>query len=142
VGNEEIGFKMGLNHRMTAIFGAIVLGALVWGAAGGRPRLGPLWFILLTLPLLVDGFSHMLSENTGQGFRTTNQWAVGLTGGFFSDSFYQGSTIGTLNWLLRTVTGLLFGLGLVWFLYTYLSDRFLAVRLKLEPRLRRIGAID
>jgi hypothetical protein len=136
-GNREIGFKMGLNHRMVAIFAGIVAGGLVWGLAGGRPRLGPIVFLLLTLPLLVDGFSHMLSENSGAGFRQSNAWAVALTEGIFSAAFYEGTTIGSLNWLLRTVTGLLFGLALVWFLFSYLSIRFEEMRTRLEPKFQK-----
>ena len=139
-GNPEIGYKMALNHRMTAIFVAILIGGFCWGVAGGRPRLSFIWLILLALPLLLDGFSHMISENSGQGFRAENGWAVTLTASMFSPEFYSGSSIGTLNWLLRTVTGIIFGLGLIWFLYTLFSDRFLAIRLQLEPRLRKIDA--
>ncbi|MEW5961789.1 MAG: DUF2085 domain-containing protein, partial [Chloroflexota bacterium] len=142
VGNPEIGFKMGLNQRMAAIFTAIFCGGLGWGLAGKRPRLGAVGFLLLALPLLLDGFSHMLSENSGQGFRASNAWAVNLTGGVLPDWFYAGSTIGSLNWLLRTLTGLLFGLGLVWFLFTYLSYRFGMMRAQLETRLRKIGGIS
>lgn len=141
VGNAEIGYKMALNQRMTAIFVAIVIGGLGWGFARRRFRLRPVWFILLTLPLLLDGISHMISENSGAGFRDGNAWAIALSGGVFPPTFYEGTTFGTLNWLLRTVTGLLFGFGLVWFLFTYLADRFDPIRAKLEPKLRRIGAI-
>jgi len=141
VGNPDIGFKMGMNHRMTAAFAAIFGGGLLWGLARQRPRPGPGWFLLLTLPLLVDGFSHRFSEMSGAGFRADNGWAATLTGGAFADSFYRGDAVGSLNWLLRTVTGLAFGLGLVWFLFTYLSVRFYAARLKLEPKLRRAGVI-
>ncbi len=141
VGNPELGFKMALNHRMVAILMAIFLGGLGWGLAKGRPRLSLIWFILLMLPLLVDGFSHMRSESSGLGFRETNAWAIRLTGGAFTDEFYEGSTIGSLNWWLRTVTGALFGLGFVWFLFTYFLVRFRAIRAQLEPKLRRIGAI-
>ncbi|MCG3207087.1 MAG: hypothetical protein FOGNACKC_00687 [Anaerolineae bacterium] len=141
VGNPAIGFKMGLNHRMTAIFAASLLACLIWLARGGKPRLGPLAFILLALPLLIDGFSHMFSERSGAGFRAGNEWAAALTGGAFSAEFYSGTTIGTLNWWLRTITGALFGLGLTWFLLTYLSLRFAAIRRQLEPRLRRWGVL-
>ncbi len=141
VGNTEIGFKMGLNHRMTATFLAIFGGGLAWGLARQRPRLGPVWFLLLTLPLLIDGFSHRFSEMSDTGFRVDNAWAIALTGGAFADWFYRSDTIGSLNWLLRTVTGLAFGLGLVWFLFTYLSLRFYAIRIRLEPKLRRAGVI-
>jgi hypothetical protein len=39
------------------------------------------------------------------------------------------------------VTGFIFGLGLAWFLFTYLDNRFKVIRRELEPKLRRIGAI-
>ncbi len=134
VGNPQIGFKMGLNHRMTAIFVAILVAGAIWTVSGGRPRLGPIWFILLLLPLLIDGFSHINSENSGLGYRQTNAWAVALTGGVFPPEFYRGSTIGSLNWLLRTVTGILFGVGFTWFLFTYLSRRFAAIRRQLDAK--------
>lgn len=137
VGNPEIGFKMGLNHRMTAIFIAIFLGGLWWGGRRGHPRLDLVWLLLLSLPLLADGLSHTASERSGLGFRAVNGWAATLTGGAFSPEFYTGSTIGSLNWLLRTVTGLLFGLGLVWFLFTYLSNRFAQIRARLGLKLKR-----
>jgi hypothetical protein len=134
IGNPKIGFKTALNHRMIAIFVAILLGGLGWGLAGERPRLGLVGLLLFSLPLLIDGFSHMISERNGLAFRATNEWAVWLTGGLFSTQFYQGTTIGTLDWWLRTLTGLLFGLGLIWFLYSYLSGRFMTIRTRLGAR--------
>lgn len=142
VGNPKIGFKMGLNHRMTAIFAASLLACITWVLRGGRPKVGPLWAIILILPLLIDGYSHMLSEISGTGFRASNAWAVPLTGGAFSPQFYAGTTIGSLNWWLRTLTGVLFGLGFSWFLLTFLSIRFAAIRLQLEPKLRRLGVLN
>jgi len=136
-GNTRIGFKMALNHRMTAIFVAILLGGLGWGLANERPRWGLVGLLLLSLPLLADGFSHLISERSGLGFRETNDWAVWLTGNTFSTQFYQGTAIGSLNWALRTLTGFLFGLGLVWFLYGYLSHRFATIRARLEARYRK-----
>lgn len=141
VGNPEIGYKMALNHRMTAIFVALLFGGLGWGLAGGRPRISFMWLVVMALPLLVDGISHMISENSGAGFRETNDWAIAITGGLFPPSFYEGTTMGTLNWWLRTLTGILFGLGLAWFLFTYLSSMFAPVRAQLEPRLRQAGVI-
>jgi len=141
LGNPEIGFKTALNHRMLAIFTALCLGGLLWQLAGERPRLRFVPFLLTVLPILIDGLSHINSETSGRGFRQTNDWAIIISGGIFPDSFYQETTLGSLNWLLRTLTGLLFGLGLAWFLFTYLSNRFAAIRQELEPKLRRIGAI-
>lgn len=134
VGNPEIGFKTALNHRMVAIFVAVVLGGLGWGLAGERPRLGLVGLLLFSLPLLIDGFSHLVSERNGLAFRATNDWAVWLTGGLFSTEFYQGTGIGALDWWLRTLTGFLFGLGLSWFLYSYLSGKFMMIRTRLEAK--------
>ena len=141
IGNEEVGFKTALNHRMVAIFIAILFGGLAWGFSGQRPQISFIWLLMMALPLLLDGLSNMISDNGDVSFRQTNEWAIVLTGGAFPASFYVGTTIGTLNWLLRTVTGFIFGLGLVWFLYSYLSNRFVPIRAKLEPKLRKVGVI-
>ena len=140
VGNEDIGYKTGLNHRMMAIFIGMFVGGLAWGLSRGKLRMGLFVFLLLLLPILLDGFSHTISEN-GSGFREVNQWARILTGGQLADSFYTQSTAGSLNWWLRIITGTLFGLGITWYLFTRFDDYFKNVRAKLEPRLRRIGAI-
>jgi uncharacterized membrane protein len=133
VGNTAVGYKTALNHRMIAIFVGMVVGGFIWGLRRGRPRLSLFQFLLMALPLLIDGFSHMASES-GSGFRETNDWFAFLTGGVFTAVFYTGSTIGTFNWWLRTITGLLFGLGLVWFAFPRFADYFLRVRRQLEIR--------
>jgi uncharacterized membrane protein len=142
VGNSAIGFKTALNHRMIAIFTAIFGGGLAWSLMGRQPRVSFSVFFLLMLPLLIDGFSHLFSERSGLGFRERNTWAVTLTGHIFPPTLYTGTTFGTLNWFLRTLTGALFGLALVWFLYAYLDQRFKVIQAQLEPKLRRSGAIQ
>lgn len=141
-GNPEIGFKVAIAHRLTAIHTAMFVGGLLWGLIGRRlPRLSTLGFLLLVLPMALDGGSHMLSEITRLGFRESNAWAVWLMGGLFPSSFYAGTTVGSLNWLLRTVTGTLFGLTTIWFVFPYLNRGFDDIRRQLEPKLRRVGAI-
>ena len=142
VGNPEIGFKMAIAHRLTAIHTAMFAGGLLWALVGRRlPRLGILGFVLLALPMALDGGSHMLSEITRLGFRESNAWAVWLTADLFPLSFYEGTTVGTMNWLLRTFTGILFGLAAVWFAFPYLADGFGGGRHQPESNPRRIGAI-
>ncbi len=141
IGNPEVGYKTALNHRMIAIFLAILIGGIGWGLAGERPRLTFMFLVILALPMFVDAISHMISDNGGTDFRQTNDWAIALTYQVFPASFYLGTTIGTLNWLLRNVTGILFGLGLVWWLYNYLSSKFKPIRDRLEPKLRRANVI-
>jgi uncharacterized membrane protein len=141
VGNPDVGFKIAIAHRLTAIHTAMFVGGLVWGLVGWRlPRLSALGYVLLILPMALDGGSHMLSEITRLGFRESNAWAVWLTGGLFPSGLYVGTTVGTLNWLLRTATGTLFGLATVWFVFPYLDEGFDEIRRQLEPKLRRVGA--
>jgi uncharacterized membrane protein len=135
VGNDDLGYKTGLNHRMIAILAGIIVGGLAWGFSRGRLRVSIILFALLVLPLVVDGVSHVLSEE-GSGVRASNEWAAVLTGGAFPDDFYQGDQTGSLNWWLRTLTGFLFGVGSILFLFGRLDDYFRGVRQKLEPRLK------
>jgi hypothetical protein len=53
---------------------------------------------------------------------------------FFPGAFYSGDAWGSFNSLMRLLTGILFGLGIVWYTYPYLDkafsprDRFIVVR--------------
>jgi uncharacterized membrane protein len=139
IGDPQVGYKVAIAHRLTAIHTAMFVGGLLWALVGRRlPRLSILGLVLLALPMALDGGSHMLSEITRLGFRESNIWAVWLTGGRFPQSFYEGTTAGTLNWLLRTLTGGLFGLATVWFIFPYLADGFGGIHHQLEPTLQRI----
>jgi hypothetical protein len=53
------------------------------------------------------------------GFRDTNSWLEALTDDRFLISFYAGDTMGSFNSLARLITGLLAGLGIVWFAFPY-----------------------
>jgi len=140
IGSPEVGFKMAIAHRLTAIHTAMFIGGLLWIVLGRRlPRLSVLGYVLLALPMALDGGSHMLSEITLLGFRESNTWAVWLTGGLLPSSFYVGTATGSLNWLLRTVTGTLFGFATIWFVFPYLDDGFDDIRRQLEPKLRIMG---
>ena len=125
VGNAEIGFKMAMAHRNTAIFCSMFLAGLVYSLVRRRwPLLPWKWYPVLFAPMAVDGLSHVISEITGLGFRCTNAWAVWLTGGALAPAFYTGTVIGSLNWLLRTLTGALVGLTTVGLIYPLLDQEF------------------
>src|SRR5947209_14878621 len=74
-------------------------------------------FVLLLLPIAVDGITHLL------GLREDNAWFDTLTGGRFGD-FAVGDSLGTLNWWLRIITGSLFGFALVRLVYPWIQFAF------------------
>lgn len=127
IGNATLGWKVAWSDRMvslyTGLFGAGCLFALVrrWS----RPL--PWWgFVALSLPMVIDGGTHLLSDlaGIGQGFRDSNAWLAALTGHLFPAAFYTGDALGSFNWWARLVTGLLFAIGGVWLMYPRLEREF------------------
>lgn len=127
IGNPQIGYKAAIAHRLSGLYTGALAAGLLFALVRRRWRVRPmpLWALaLFVIPMAVDGTSHLINDVTGWGFRDTNAWAVALTGGIFPPDFYVGTTVGTLNWLLRTVTGFLFGFGMIWFVCPYLELGF------------------
>ena len=133
-GNRTIGFKTALNQRMFAIMAAALFGALLWLGSRGRLRISGRILLLLFLPLLLDGVTHMITDFTAIEWRLDNQWAHGVWGANQGEQFYSGTTAGTLNWWLRTATGLVFGLALSVFLLNQLDQYFGRLRTILSAR--------
>ncbi len=91
VGNELVGYKMGVCQRCAAIYGGWLTFGLLFGLA--RKWLRPLTVrgaLLLLVPMAVDGLGQLLG-------------------------LWQST------WLTRTVTGLLFALAVVWLAYPYIE---------------------
>jgi hypothetical protein len=84
----------------------------------------------------VDGITHMVSDLFGivQGFRDTNIWLATLTNNAYPDSTYAGDAIGLFNSWMRWVSGILFGLGIVWFSFSYLEDFFTSTATKIKTK--------
>jgi len=138
IGTADIGFKMAMNHRMTAIFIGLLAGGLLWSSYAWQPRMTRFLLILFVLPMFVDALTHMADERFGTVWRAGNLWSVWLTNNIMSPEYYTGTAIGTINWWLRTVTGLLFGLGTSLYLFPFFEYKFTAIRAELEPKLRKI----
>ncbi|GAB4456615.1 MAG: DUF2085 domain-containing protein [Anaerolineales bacterium] len=120
IGNEAMGWKVAWSDRMISFYTSIWLFAALWYPL--RRRIRPLtwWgFVLLLLPLALDGGTHMISDlaGIGQGFRDTNEWLRILTRDAFPATFYAGDALGSFNSLMRLITGPLAGVGLVWLLF-------------------------
>jgi uncharacterized membrane protein len=138
IGTPELGYKVAWSDRMVSMYGGILLGGLIFGLL--RHRLKSLkWrgFALLTLPIVVDGITHMISDlaGVGQGFRYHNAWLAALTGNLLPQSFYVGTTLGSFNSWMRLITGALFGLAVVWMVYPILEDSLRNTRKAAESRL-------
>jgi len=108
-----------------------------------RRTKSPRWYVfgLMIAPMIVDGVTHMLSDfaGIGQGFRYTNAWLAALTNNLFPQGVYVGNELGSFNSWMRLVSGLLFGLAVVWMLYPLFEAYFRDARRTLEPRFESEG---
>jgi uncharacterized membrane protein len=126
-GTPEMGWKVAWSDRMISFYGGIWLFALAWYPLRRRTKSLPWWgLILFLLPMALDGGTHFISDlaGIGQGFRDSNLWLAGLTHSAFSSNFYTGDALGSFNSWMRISTGLLAGLGLVWFAFPYIKETF------------------
>lgn len=127
-GTPEFGYKVAWSDRMMSFYGSLWIGAIIFALL--RKRLKPLspvvWFFTAILPVGLDGVTHMINDavagTSGTGFRDTNAWLQFLTGNIFPASFYAGDAFGSFNSDLRWITGFMFGLATVWFLFPIIED--------------------
>jgi uncharacterized membrane protein len=127
IGNTEMGWKVAWSDRMISLYTSLLVGALIYWPLRKRFKPLPVWvFILLMLPLAIDGGSHFISDlaGIGYGFRDNNAWLAALTFNAFPSSFYAGDGLGSFNSWMRWVTGPLMGLGLAWFILPYCEAAF------------------
>ncbi|NJC95416.1 MAG: DUF2085 domain-containing protein [Anaerolineae bacterium] len=123
IGNETMGWKIAWSDRMISFYTSVWFFAVLWYPF--RRKIKPLswWgFVLLLLPIGLDGGTHMLSDfaGIGQGFRYTNQWLAALTNNAFPATFYAGDAIGSFNSIMRFITGLTAGLAITWLVFPYM----------------------
>lgn len=141
VGNPQMGWKVAWSDRMVAMYTSTWLFALLWWPLRKHIRTLPLWGLaLFWLPMAIDGGTHFLSDlfsGIGGGFRYTNNWLVALTGQTMPQWFTTGNAIGSFNSWMRIITGVLFGLGLAWFILPIIEDsvqQFLRDREQINQR--------
>lgn len=127
IGNPEMGWKVAWSDRMVSMFTSIWIFGLLWYPLRRRLPSLPIWGLaIFLLPMALDGTSHFISDfwGIGQGFRDTNLWLAILTNHALAATFYAGDAWGSFNSLMRLLTGVSFGLGIVWFGFPYLNDSF------------------
>ncbi|MGE5262833.1 MAG: DUF2085 domain-containing protein [Acidobacteriota bacterium] len=100
-GNSQLGYKMAWCERDAAIYTSIFIGGLIFGLLRSRVRrLDWRIYLLLVVPMAVDGFWQLF---------TSPVVLLPFLPAHESD------------WLLRTITGTLFGLASVWLIYPYIE---------------------
>lgn len=137
LGNEQMGYKMALCERDMAIYGFVLLGGLLYGVLRKRFNIKPMPFLLFIIlgmgPIGLDGFSQLFGY-----------YATPISGG---DPNAVQAFIGNIFALrestpfLRSLTGAIFGLSLVWLAYPYIEPGMRGTRENLEAKLRRIGEL-
>jgi uncharacterized membrane protein len=148
IGTPEMGYKVAWSDRMVSLYIPLFVGALLFALARWRSRKERPWrplsvrrWLLALVPIFVDGVTHMISGaiHPVYGFRDSNAWLARLTGEVFAPTFYAGDAIGSFNWWMRLVTGLLAGLATVWLVYPHVAEAFAEIRESLESKLNRTG---
>jgi uncharacterized membrane protein len=128
IGTPELGWKVAWSDRMVAMYGSIFLFGLLYAILreqGIRLRAMPWWlFLLFITPLALDGTTHLINDALRLDFRQANEWAAMLTANALPVSFINGDHFGSLNSLLRLVTGIIFGFGIVGFLWPIMESEF------------------
>ena len=142
IGNAEMGWKVAWSDRMVSMYTSTFLFSLLYRLV--RKWLKPLsfWgFALLLLPMAVDGSAHAISDlaGIGQGFRDSNIWLAALTGNIFPSTFYAGDALGSFNSWMRLITGVLFGIAVVWLAFPYFNQTLADLASEYRNKLRKAG---
>lgn len=142
-GNSQMGWKVAWSDRMVFMYTSPILWGILFKRWHKQLKPLPWWGLaLFLLPLALDGFSHMISDmigGIGIGFRETNAWLAALTNQSLPATFYAGDALGSFNSWMRLITGLLFGLGVVWFFYPLLQDAFQDTARQIKVKFERAG---
>ncbi|HMT21458.1 MAG TPA: DUF2085 domain-containing protein [Promineifilum sp.] len=130
-GNEQMGYKMALCQRDISIYLSILIGGLIYAVVRRRGPVRPMPFWLFVIvglgPIALDGFSQLFS-----------QMFVGLG----IESLVQIVPLRESSPLLRSLTGMIMGLSIVWLLYPRLDDQFTMTANDIGRRLAAREAAD
>src|SRR5512134_1886019 len=94
--------------------------------------------------MAADGGTHLVSDvlsgfRVGSGFRDSNTWLAALTNNVFPAAFYAGDAIGSFNWWMRLISGLMLGAGFVWLIYPMMEGWMAETARDIEEKFRRAG---
>ena len=125
IGNETVGYKIALCERDMAIYGAMLLFALIFWVTGHRipPLHWALWLLLGLGPIGLDGFSQLISQ---------------FEFSFLSEILPYRESVP----FLRTFTGFLFGFSTAWFGFPYVEESMRETRQIYIKKVAIIKAMD
>lgn len=133
-GNDEVGYKVAFCQRDVAIYGGILLAGLVYGLFRDRVRSLRFWqYVLIGIvPIGLDGFSQLF---VNPPFDEAGLGVISLIGTVSKAIFgVRESTP-----MLRTLTGLLFGVANVWLAYPHINEAMEETRENVEGQLSKGG---
>ena len=157
IAGEQVAFC----HRHVPMYGTLLVGGLLFNFV--RPRLKPpalRWYVFFLVPIAVDAGMAMASEWL-HFMPMATLWTIGLIAmgitsailhsrhylTWHSYLFFAAGPLSLIylqyfgpyqsNWTLRTITGLIFGFGTVWYAYPHLEGYFRKVRHQLNIKLAR-----
>lgn len=140
IGNSDLGWKVAWSDRMAYMYGALWLASIAFGLLRHRRQIQPLSLLkfgLLMLPMMIDGGTHWLSDFSGglaEGWRYSNQWLANLTGNALPTWFYAGDALGSFNSWARLLSGLTFGVAVVWLAFPYIDQFMTEAALQLRAK--------
>ena len=141
--NVQFGYTVAWSDRMISFYGSIWVGALVFAMFRTRIKsLSPIaWLFIGIMPVGLDGITHMVNDalagTSGAGFHDTNSWLTFLRGNILPPSFYAGDALSSFNSGLRWITGILFGLMTVWFIFPFIETAMRDLRNQAGAQLQR-----
>ena len=105
IGNESAGYKVAICQRDVAIYGAMLIFAILYKFSKNQIKKIPfwLWLLLAVFPMGVDGFWQFLSP--------LNTKVINI-------SLHESTPI------IRSITGCMFGLFTGWYLYPAIEETF------------------
>jgi uncharacterized membrane protein len=137
-GNEQMGYKMALCERDIGIYGFVLVGGLLYAMLRNRVNIKGLPLLIFVVvglgPIALDGFSQLFSY-----------WGVPPDGSAASGmAAAVGSVLPVRESppLLRSFTGALFGLMLVWLAYPQVNAGMKGTEKSMGEKLRKAGAIE
>ena len=127
LGDPEMGWKVAWSDRMVYMYTSVLLFAWIWRIFRRKiTKVSWKVLVLFLFPMVIDGTTHLISDLFGlhQGFRDSNAWLAAITQYAFPQSFYSGDAWGSFNAITRMVTGIIFGIGIVWYGFPYIEAYF------------------